>query len=82
MRGHWAIETSLFQGTGRERVCNLSLNTIDLSIFAVYMIVVLALGMYAARKTVGTRRDYFLAGDRLPWWMVGGSIVASNLSSH
>ncbi|HWV28896.1 MAG TPA: hypothetical protein VN038_04550 [Dyadobacter sp.] len=27
-------------------------------------------------------RDYFLAGDKLPWWMIGGSIIASNISSH
>ena len=25
---------------------------------------------------------YFLSGDKLPWWMIGGSIVASNISSH
>ena len=42
----------------------------------------LAVGLYAARTVRGTKRDYFLAGDRLPWWMVGGSIVASNISSH
>lgn len=60
----------------------LALSYLDLSIFFVYFCVVLALGFYAARKGVGTKRDYFLAGDKLPWWMVGGSIVASNLSSH
>ena len=29
-----------------------------------------------------TKRDYFLAGDKLPWWMVGGSIIAANISTH
>jgi SSS family solute:Na+ symporter len=29
-----------------------------------------------------TKRDYFLAGDQLRWWMIGGSIVAANISSH
>src|SRR5205823_8504824 len=29
-----------------------------------------------------SKRDYFLAGDKLPWWMIGGSIVAANISSH
>src|SRR5205085_5139894 len=28
------------------------------------------------------KRDYFLAGDKLPWWMIGASIVAANISSH
>jgi solute:Na+ symporter, SSS family len=36
----------------------------------------------ASRARNETRRDYFLGGDKLPWWMVGGSIVAANLSSH
>ncbi len=59
-----------------------SISGIDLTIFAVYMAVVLGIGVLAARKGSGTKRDYFLAGDRLPWWMVGGSIVAANISSH
>lgn len=55
---------------------------VDFAIFFVYFVVVIALGIYASRKSSGTKRDYFLAGDKLPWWMIGGSIVASNLSSH
>lgn len=61
---------------------SMTLSTLDLSICAAYFAVVLALGFFASRRSSGTKRDYFLAGDKLPWWMVGGSIVASNLSSH
>jgi SSS family solute:Na+ symporter len=60
----------------------MRLTHLDLGIFIVYMVAVLALGLYAARRGTQTKRDYFLAGDRLPWWMVGGSIVAANISSH
>lgn len=60
----------------------MPLAQVDIAVFAVYIVAVLGLGLYAARKVTGTKRDYFLAGDRLPWWMVGGSIVASNISSH
>jgi solute:Na+ symporter, SSS family len=60
----------------------MTLGPIDIVVFVVYFLVVIGIGLYAARKAVGTKRDYFLAGDRLSWWMVGGSIVASNLSSH
>jgi len=60
----------------------MKLTELDISIFAVYIAAVLALGLYATRRAVGTKRDYFLAGDKFPWWMVGGSIVAANLSSH
>ena len=60
----------------------MKLGIIDIGVFAAYMVVVLGLGIYASRKMSGTKRDYFLAGDKLPWWMVGGSIVAANISSH
>lgn len=60
----------------------MKLNSLDVSVFALYMLSVMALGWFAARRGQSTKRDYFLAGDKLPWWMVGGSIVASNISSH
>ena len=60
----------------------MRLASIDLVIFIAYLLVVLALGIYAAGRGTGTKRDYFLAGDKLPWWMIGGSIMAANLSSH
>ena len=60
----------------------MTLTRLDLTIFVLYMLAVLGLGLYAARRGTKTKRDYFLAGDKLPWWMIGGSIVAANLSSH
>ncbi|MEJ7780171.1 MAG: sodium/solute symporter [Daejeonella sp.] len=59
-----------------------SLTLLDNSIFALYIIGVLCLGVYASRKKNQTKRDYFLAGDKLPWWVIGGSIMAANISSH
>ncbi len=60
----------------------MHLAPLDLAIFILYIVIVLAIGLYAAHKGTRTKRDYFLAGDKLPWWMIGGSIVAANLSSH
>jgi len=60
----------------------MRLTNLDLGIFVLYMLAVLGVGFYAARRGRQTKRDYFLAGDRLPWWMIGGSIVAANISSH
>lgn len=60
----------------------LKLAGVDIGVFLVYMAAVLALGVLAARRGQTTKRDYFLSGDKLPWWMIGGSIVASNISSH
>lgn len=60
----------------------VSLAPIDFVIFILYIAGIVALGVYASRFGVKTKRDYFLAGDKIPWWMVGGSIVAANISSH
>jgi solute:Na+ symporter, SSS family len=54
----------------------------DITVFVAYLLAVLVVGMLAARRGSSTKRDYFLSGDKLPWWMIGGSIVASNVSSH
>lgn len=56
--------------------------TLDAAIFGIYILGIVTLGIYASRKTGRTKRDYFLAGDKLPWWMIGGSIIAANISSH
>ena len=60
----------------------MSLTHLDFFIFIIYMLAVMAIGIRAMLKAGASKRDYFLAGDKLPWWMVGGSIVASNISSH
>jgi len=61
---------------------NMNLTPLDGVIFGIYMLGVIGVGVWASRKGKRTKRDYFLAGDKLPWWMVGGSIMASNISSH
>lgn len=60
----------------------MKLELIDIAIFVVYILGIVFLGLYAARKGATSKRDYFLAGDKLPWWMIGGSIIAANISSH
>jgi solute:Na+ symporter, SSS family len=60
----------------------VGLSNADIAVFIAYMAAVLVIGLLAVKRGSKTKRDYFLAGDKLPWWMVGGSIVASNISSH
>jgi solute:Na+ symporter, SSS family len=60
----------------------LPLSSLDIAVFVAYFAGIAVLGLIASRKAGRTKRDYFLAGDKLPWWMVGGSIVAANVSSH
>ena len=60
----------------------MNLTGVDIFIFVAYLVAVAAIGLIASRRASESKREYFLAGDKLPWWMVGGSIVASNISSH
>ena len=60
----------------------MSLSRWDITVFVAYLLAVLVVGMLAARRGTSTKKDYFLSGDKLPWWMIGGSIIASNVSSH
>ncbi len=61
---------------------SVNLGLLDGLVFSVYLAGIAVLGLWASRRAGSSKRDYFLAGDRLPWWMVGGSIVAANISSH
>ena len=60
-----------------------SLVGIDLYIFAAYIVGVIAFGIWIAnREKSATASDYFLASRSLPWWAVGGSLIASNISAE
>jgi SSS family solute:Na+ symporter len=60
----------------------MKLEWIDITIFVVYIVGIVLLGLYASKRASTSKRDYFLAGDKLSWWMIGGSIIAANISSH
>ncbi len=55
---------------------------LDLILFAIYLAANIALGMWVGRRRTGDTRGYFLAGDRLPWYAIGGSIIAANISTE
>lgn len=55
--------------------------TLDLVIFFVALISVMAIGLYAGRKE-DTSSDYYLAGRSVRWWGVAGSIFGSNVSAN
>src|SRR5215475_7207856 len=59
-----------------------SLHVIDLVVFALYMVVAVALGMWVARKGKDTAQSYFLGNKTIPWFVVGASMVAADISSE
>lgn len=59
--------------------------TIDLVILFVYLVILVALGLFLGRAKKGEEKsanDYFLAGNTLTWWAVGASLIAANISAE
>lgn len=54
---------------------------LDLVIFILYLACVFTIGILVVRKTK-VSDDYFLAGRNLTWWVIGGSLIAANISTH
>lgn len=61
----------------------MSISTIDLGVFIAYLVGMMGFGVWIAnREKTENTRDYFLASQALPWWAIGGSLIASNISSE
>lgn len=57
--------------------------TTDLVILIGYLFLMMGFGIWIARKEKNENaKDYFLASGALPWWAVGGSLIASNISTE
>ncbi|NLY00696.1 MAG: solute:sodium symporter family transporter [Rhodopirellula sp.] len=57
------------------------LTSFDLIVFLGFFAVVVAVSLYASRHEQ-TSEDYFLAGRRLTWPLIGFSLIASNISTE
>ncbi|WP_226390276.1 sodium/sugar symporter [Penaeicola halotolerans] len=55
---------------------------IDQGIFIAYGIIIIGIGIWVSRKNGNTSEDYFLAGKTLPWWAIGASLIAANISAE
>lgn len=63
----------------------MSFSLIDYIIFAAYILIIVALGLWVSRDKKGHEKDskdYFLAGNSLPWWAIGSSLIAANISAE
>lgn len=61
----------------------MNFSSTDIGIFVAYIIAIMAYGIYVSNKEKAkTSKDYFLASGALPWWAVGGSLIASNISTE
>lgn len=65
-----------------EGIETFSLSPLDYLAFAAFFGVLSLIGYWAGRRERGSADDYFLAGRDLPWYVVGGSFIASNISTE
>lgn len=57
----------------------------DYTIFIAYAIMILGIGLWVSRDKKGKQKnaeDYFLASKSLPWWAIGASLIAANISAE
>ncbi len=63
----------------------MNLTTLDFVVVALYAVILFGLAMWVSREPKGATKDtqdYFLAGKSLPWWAIGSSLVAANISAE
>jgi len=56
----------------------------DIIVFLIYCAVVISVGIVISRRVNKTKNSnsYFFAGNSLPWYLVGSSIIAANISAE
>lgn len=60
-------------------------SSLDFFIFGLYAILIVGVGLWVSREKKGHKRnaeDYFLASKSLPWWAIGASLIAANISAE
>jgi len=61
----------------------MTLSPIDIIVFVAYALLILGLGLWVSyKKGSGGSEGYFLASKSLPWWAIGASLIAANISAE
>ncbi len=63
----------------------MDFSLVDYGVFIGYILVIVTLGLWVSREKKGHEKnaeDYFLAGKALPWWAIGASLIAANISAE
>ena len=63
----------------------MHLQTLDYTVVVIYGLLLLVLAQWVSREKAGHQKntqDYFLAGRALPWWAIGASLIAANISAE
>jgi SSS family solute:Na+ symporter len=57
-------------------------SAVDLAIIIGSVVVVTAVGLWVGRGRTDTAQGYFLANNKMPWYVIGTAFVASGISSE
>ena len=63
----------------------MGLAGIDVAVVLIYFVFIFGLAQYVSREKTGHAKDssdYFLASRALPWWAIGASLIAANISAE
>jgi solute:Na+ symporter, SSS family len=63
----------------------MGLSGFDIVVFVGYCVLILGIGLWVSRDKEGHQKnaeDYFLASKSLPWWAIGASLIAANISAE
>lgn len=63
----------------------MTLSTLDTAIVCAYAVFIFALAQWVSREKDSHQKnaqDYFLASRALPWWAIGTSLIAANISAE
>lgn len=59
----------------------MQLSILDWSIVGGALAVTLAIGFWVSKRASANSASYFLAGRNMPWWLLGGSMVATTFAA-
>jgi SSS family solute:Na+ symporter len=63
----------------------MNLSYADIAVILVYAVSIFTLAQWVSREKAGhvkNSKDYFLASRNLPWWAIGTSLIAANISAE
>ncbi len=63
----------------------MTLSSVDIAVIGIYAVSIFVLAQWVSREKGSHQKDaqdYFLASRALPWWAIGTSLIAANISAE
>ena len=63
----------------------MSFSTLDYCVLMAYILIIISVGLWVSRNKGGKKKnasEYFIADKSLKWWVIGTSLIASNISAE